>query len=78
MKPRSIFFGLLGGAMILLASLAHSVAGWQGLKGQLTGAGVGPELMMGLFIGWQFGGAAMVAMGAIAVATFLRYATLAR
>lgn len=72
MKSRSVFLGLLAGAMILLASLAHSVAGWQGLRVQLARSGVGPDLMSGLFIGWQFGGAMMVAMGIIVIATFLR------
>lgn len=65
--------GLLAGTLILLSSLAHSFPGWQGIRTQLTGAGVqSAEVLDMVRIGWLWGGAVMVALGAIAVWTFLR------
>jgi hypothetical protein len=72
MKKRSVVLGLVAGAMIVLNSGMHSLLGWMGLSRELAAAGLSSELMMGVFIGWHFGGAAMLTMGLIVVATFLR------
>ena len=64
--------GLIGGVLLLLSSGAHSVLGWKGLSGALSAAGVPPDLVLGLKIGWQFGGVAMLAFATIAIVLFAR------
>ena len=49
--------------LIILSSTAHSLLGWKALGAQLTAAGAPADLIGGLRIGWQFGGAAMLTFG---------------
>lgn len=62
--------GLLGGAILMLTSAAHWKLGWSSLSEQLAVAHVPVELVQGIWVGWQFGGAAMLAFGLIVVMTF--------
>ena len=64
--------GVLGGAVLILSSGAHSILGWQSLAAQLAAVEVAPDLAEGLRIGWHFGGAAMLAFGIIAVLSFVK------
>lgn len=71
MNVRAIL-GLIGGVLILLSSAAHSILGWKAIREQLLAAQVPHDLVSGLRMGWQFGGAAMVAFGVIVVAVCVR------
>ena len=62
--------GLLAGVMLVVSSGAHSILGWRGLRGELADAKVPADLMLGLQIGWQFGGAAMLMLGVVLFVTF--------
>jgi hypothetical protein len=57
--------GLIGALMLIISSGAHSVLGWKGMHGELAAASVPGDLMLGLQIGWQFGGAAMLTLGVV-------------
>ena len=63
--------GVIAGVVLILSSGAHSFMGWPALRQQLADAGASADLQAGLQVGWQFGGAAMVAFGVIALWTFL-------
>jgi hypothetical protein len=62
--------GLLAGLMLVVSSGAHSILGWRGLRSELADTKVPAELMLGLQIGWQFGGAAMLMLGVVLFVTF--------
>jgi hypothetical protein len=64
--------GIVGGIMLLLSAGAHSVLGWKSIGGELAAAGVPADLLRGVKIGWQFGGACMVVFGVIAINLFVR------
>jgi len=70
-RPRSIL-GLLAGAAMLASSAAHSLVGWTQLRSALEQARAPEELILTLGMGWNFGGAAMLAFGLIVVALFWR------
>lgn len=63
--------GLVGGAMMALSALPHSLLGWPALANELRSAGATPDLVTGLSIGWHFGGVAMLVCGALVVHAFL-------
>ena len=69
-KVRSIF-GLIGGIILILGSGAHSILGWKGLSEKLAATNIPTDLLLGLKIGWEFGGFAMLAFGIIVVMTFV-------
>ena len=71
MKRARLILGIIAGAMLLASSVAHTWLGWQSLAERLATANVPPDLQTGLHIGWAFGGAAMVILGVIVIATFL-------
>jgi hypothetical protein len=62
--------GLLAGLMLIVSSGAHSILGWRGLHGELAAAHVPADLVLGLQIGWQFGGAAMLMLGVVLFVMF--------
>jgi hypothetical protein len=68
---RSIL-GVVGGAMMILSSAAHSLLGWKELRAALERTTAEDDLIRSLGMGWQFGGAAMLAFGCIVVALFSR------
>jgi hypothetical protein len=59
--------GLIGALMLIISSGAHSILGWKGIGGELAAAQVPADLMLGLQIGWQFGGAAMLTLGVVLI-----------
>ena len=65
-----VLLGQIVGVFLMLSSAAHSLLGWRQLQMQLNAAGVAPDLQTGLRIGWQFGGAAMLAFGFIVLTVF--------
>ena len=64
--------GIIAAGMLILSSAAHSLLGWRAIHGELTTAQVPADLVVGLKIGWQFGGVAMLALGVILLALFLQ------
>ena len=70
MKRARLILGVIAGVMLLASSGAHSILGWKSLAEQLANTNVPSDLQTGLQIGWMFGGAAMVILGVIVIATF--------
>ncbi len=64
--------GLVVGVSQILSAAAHSLLGWPGLEQELAAASVPPALARGVEIGWQFGGAAMLAFGLVVIGVFAR------
>ena len=62
--------GLIAAFMLIVSSAAHSILGWRGLRGELAAAHVPGDLMLGLQIGWQFGGAMMLTLGVVLLVMF--------
>ena len=71
MKPARLILGIVAGVMLLASSVAHTWLGWKSLSERLARTNVPPDLQAGLHLGWAFGGAAMVILGIIVIATFL-------
>jgi hypothetical protein len=71
MKRARLILGVIAGVMLLASSVAHTWLGWKSLAEQLARTNVPPALQSGLHIGWAFGGACMVILGIIVVATFV-------
>ena len=63
--------GLLAGVLIVVSAAAHSLIGWSVQRAALETAGAGPDLVMGLAIGWRFGGVCMLLFGYIVLTTFI-------
>ncbi|MBX7165743.1 MAG: hypothetical protein K1X74_05290 [Pirellulales bacterium] len=58
---------LLGGILVLVSSLGHSLAGGPEILGQLAASKVDPELIAGIAAGWHFGGVCLAAFGLIVI-----------
>ena len=70
MKRARLILGIVAGVILLASSVAHTWLGWKSLAERIARTNVPPDLQAGLHIGWAFGGAAMVILGIIAIATF--------
>jgi len=64
--------GLVAAGLLILSSGAHSLLGWKQLNGQLMANRVPPDLILGLKLGWQFGGVAMLVFGVVVVSILAR------
>jgi uncharacterized membrane protein YhaH (DUF805 family) len=64
--------GVAAGIILLLSSAAHTLLGWPGLRSQLAAIAAPPDLVLGLTIGWYFGGLAMLVFGVIVTTLFVR------
>ena len=71
MKRARLILGVVAGLVLLASSVAHTWLGWKSLAERLARTNVPPDLQAGLHIGWAFGGACMVILGIIIVATFV-------
>ena len=71
MKRARLVLGVVTGLILLASSAAHSILGWRSLAEQLANTNASSDLQAGLRIGWMFGGAAMVALGGVVIATFV-------
>jgi hypothetical protein len=76
-RLRSIL-GLVAGTLMIASSGAHSFFGWKSQRAALEAANAPADLIHMLGIGWQFGGAAMLAFGCMVLALFLRDLKTAR
>jgi hypothetical protein len=70
MKRARLVLGLIAGVVLIVSSGAHSFLGWKNLSDRLAVAQVPSDLQIGLKIGWQFAGAAMLVLGVIVIAIF--------
>lgn len=62
--------GLVGGALLVLSSAAHSLLGWPQVRTELAATNVPADLAFGLKVSWVYGGVAMLALGVVTVAFF--------
>lgn len=74
MSSRQRLAGVVAGALLILSAFAHSVVGGMALRAQLVAAQVPDDLLRGALVGWEFGGAAMLAFGIIVLHSFVRRA----
>jgi len=63
--------GLIAGVLMVLSSAAHSLVGWPQMRAPLESAHLPSERILGLGIGWHFGGVAMLTFGAMVIAAFI-------
>jgi hypothetical protein len=70
-RLRSVL-GLIAAAILFLSAGAHSFLGWKSLQPRIEAFGAPADLVTGLRIGWQFGGAAMLVFGVIAAWVFIQ------
>jgi hypothetical protein len=70
-RPR-VIVGLIGAVLMLGSCIPHSVLGWPAQRQVLVRSGVPAETMLGLSIGWYFGGVAIAVFGVIAALSFLQ------
>ena len=70
MQRGRLGLGLLTGVIILVSSAAHSLLGWPRFRQRLTDAHAPADLIVGLSVGWQFSGMAMLTFGLIVVLLF--------
>lgn len=68
-KARDIA-GMVAAVLILLSSAAHTLLGWPVLSGKLAESHVPVDLLLGLKIGWYFGGLAMLLFGIVLATLF--------
>lgn len=63
--------GLVGGGMLLLSFVAHTVLGTRAMREALAATNAPADLVQGLLAGWVFGGVAMLVFGVLLVRLFL-------
>jgi len=64
--------GLLAGGLLILSAGAHTILGWKAMSEQLAHTNAPPDLVMGLRMGWTFGGPVMLVFGILCISTFLK------
>ena len=62
--------GAIAAVLMLLSSAAHVLLGWKALSAELAAAHVQGDLLLGLRLGWYFGGLAMLLLGIILLTLF--------
>src|SRR5690242_6314969 len=70
MRKLRAALGLLAGIIMVLSSAAHSLLGWKQFQTALEKLQAPPDLILGLAIGWYFGGVAIITFGCIAIVVF--------
>ena len=63
--------GLVGGGMLLLSFVVHTVLGTRAMGEALAATNAPADLVQGLIAGWVFGGVAMLVFGVLVVRLFL-------
>jgi len=67
-----LVIGLVGAVIMLLSSVPHSMMGWPAQRQVLLQAQVPASTILGLSVGWHFGGVAIAVFGFIAAVSFLQ------
>ncbi|HEX4823785.1 MAG TPA: hypothetical protein VFV19_05705 [Candidatus Polarisedimenticolaceae bacterium] len=71
MKGWRFAVGITASLLVIANGVMHTLVGWKVMRAALDAAGVGSDVVDNLGLGWTFGGVAMFAFGAIAIASFL-------
>lgn len=61
---------LATGLLLVASALAHAFLGWPAIRQALGEAGVDPELVLGVGVGWLYGSAAMLTFGVLTLASW--------
>jgi hypothetical protein len=69
-KIRDIL-GVVGGIVLILSSMAHSLLGWPEMLRQLQQTHAPTDLILGMKVGWLFGGTAILIFGLIVLNLFV-------
>jgi hypothetical protein len=64
-------FGIAAGIFLIVSSVAHSILGWRSMAERLAATNAPSDLQNGLRVGWQFGGAVMLALGVMVIHIFV-------
>jgi hypothetical protein len=73
MTPRGrAIVGLVGSLLVLASSVPHSLLGWPAQRQVLLQSQVPADTVLGLSIGWYFGGLAIAVFGLIAALSFVQ------
>ncbi len=67
-----LIVGLVGSLAMLASSLPHSLMGWPAQREVLRQSQVPADTVLGLSIGWYFGGLAIAVFGLIATLSFVQ------
>ncbi|AMY11907.1 hypothetical protein LuPra_05176 [Luteitalea pratensis] len=67
-----VITGLIGSVLMLLSSIPHTVLGWPAQRQVLLQSHVSADTILGLSVGWYFGGMAIAVFGLIAVVSFVQ------
>ena len=67
-----ILVGLVGSLLMLLSSIPHTVFGWPAQRQVLLQSNVPADTILGLSVGWYFGGMAIAVFGLIALVSFVQ------
>jgi hypothetical protein len=67
-----VVIGLVGSVLMLVSSIPHSVLGWPVQRQVLQQSGVPSDAILGLAVGWYFGGLAIAVFGLIASLSFVQ------
>jgi hypothetical protein len=63
--------GFIGGGLILLSSVAHTIGGSQTIGSEFAKTNAPADLVTALSAGWYYGGAAMLVIGVTIILQFL-------
>ena len=67
-----VIVGLVGSVLMLVSSIPHSFVGWPLQRQALQQSRVPADTILGLAVGWYFGGVAIAAFGLIAALSFIQ------
>ena len=67
-----VVIGLVGSVLMLGSSIPHSALGWPAQRQVLERANVPADTILGLSVGWYFGGLAIAVFGLIAALSFIQ------
>jgi hypothetical protein len=71
MQRGRLGLGLITGVLLAASSAAHSLLGWPQFRHGLSEAHAPADLIVGLSLGWQFAGVAMLVFGIIVILLFI-------
>ncbi len=74
MRSTRVLFGIAAALLLAVSAVAHAAVGWPQLRTALETAGLGPELLGPVAIGWWFGSVAMAIFAVIVLRAALRVA----
>lgn len=67
-----VFIGLIGSVLMLVSCIPHSLLGWPSQRQVLERSNVPADTILGLSLGWHFGGLAIAVFGLIASISFVQ------